>query len=422
MATIDGTAGSADWYRSPVTVTLTATDSGSGVESIHVQVDGGGWSLYQSPVTISSEGRHTVEYYARDVAGNEGAVQSLALGIDTLPPTTAPTVSGTLGGDGWYRSSVTVTLTSADSGSGVAGLRVRTDGSAWVSYTSPLTVAGDGPHVLEYQASDVAGNEEAIASTSFQIDTQAPITTYALSGTLSASGWYHSLVSVTLSATAGNGNPASVSYRLDNGPWTAYSGPFSVDEGRHVLQYQATDSQGTAEPVQSVPIGIDYTPPTIGQAASGTIRPEDDLTWIGFDSVSGIVRYEISVDGGAFLSLGSEARLAGPWTVGTHTAEVRAYDAAGNMATHSIDFEADPNAAAPNQPAVPTIPFNLPPTSTLLVVITLLFVAAGALLYRSARKDRASSRVRERRRRAMAPERWQPDWSDESLDETESFL
>jgi hypothetical protein len=46
----------------------------------------------------------------------------------------------------------------------------RVDGGDWAAYSSPLTVASDGGHTLEYRATDAAGNDSAVGSKTFQID------------------------------------------------------------------------------------------------------------------------------------------------------------------------------------------------------------------------------------------------------------
>ncbi|HEU4840463.1 MAG TPA: PKD domain-containing protein, partial [Ilumatobacteraceae bacterium] len=75
-------------FTGPVDVTLSATDEGSGVERIEYRLDGGAWTTYTAPVTISS-GTHTLEHRATDVAGNVGAVGS---GTYTIQATGAPVI------------------------------------------------------------------------------------------------------------------------------------------------------------------------------------------------------------------------------------------------------------------------------------------------------------------------------------------
>ncbi|GAH68491.1 unnamed protein product, partial [marine sediment metagenome] len=59
---LDGTMGENDWYVSSVTVTLSATDELSGVESTWYQVDSGNWKIYTKLFTVSGDGHHTIYY------------------------------------------------------------------------------------------------------------------------------------------------------------------------------------------------------------------------------------------------------------------------------------------------------------------------------------------------------------------------
>jgi hypothetical protein len=57
-------------YRSDVTVTLTATDEGSGVLYTKYKLDAGDWVTYTASFVVSENGSHTVAYYSVDKAGN----------------------------------------------------------------------------------------------------------------------------------------------------------------------------------------------------------------------------------------------------------------------------------------------------------------------------------------------------------------
>jgi hypothetical protein len=68
---------SGDWsYVGQATVTLTATDTESGVDFAEYKVDSGSWTRYAAPVVVSALGAHTVRFRATDVAGNVSAEQS----------------------------------------------------------------------------------------------------------------------------------------------------------------------------------------------------------------------------------------------------------------------------------------------------------------------------------------------------------
>ncbi|MEW1842177.1 chitobiase/beta-hexosaminidase C-terminal domain-containing protein, partial [Nonomuraea angiospora] len=69
--------GNMDWawnYVGSATVTLTATDAGSGVDTVEYSLDGQPYAVYARPLAVSQPGAHTVTYRATDKAGNTSAV------------------------------------------------------------------------------------------------------------------------------------------------------------------------------------------------------------------------------------------------------------------------------------------------------------------------------------------------------------
>jgi hypothetical protein len=354
-ANLSGTPGTGDWYQSPVTVTLTASDDRSGVASMRIRVDGGPWAGYYEPRTITAEGRHTVEFYTTDIAGNDGPVESVEFGVDaTGPPITVATLAGTVGGDGWYRTPVTVTLDASDPGSGIASIRVRTDGGNWTNYSAPFEVSTDGHHTVEYWATDLLGNSGTPESVDFLIDTQAPIVTHAITGTVGSAGWHVSPVSVSLGPVGATGSLTSISYAMD-GVWQPYTGPFTVEEGRHIVSYQARYAHGNLGPVESIAIDVDHTAPTVAITTETTVlHPDATISWSGFDSGSGIAGYAISLDGAPFVDVGTATSVSGPWSPRSYVLVVRAIDAAGNHATTSFPFLVDVDAPRIDPPT--TVP------------------------------------------------------------------
>ncbi len=214
------------FYSSPTSVTISSSDATSGLASTEYRVDGGPWTAYSAPVSVTGDGSHTVDYRATDNAGNVGS-GSTTFRIDTTAPTSNAVLSGTLN-LGWWRNP-TVTITSND-GAGNAGIQkieYRLDGGAWQTYTAAFVVTGDGARSLEYRATDNAGNVEAIKSLAFNVDGNAPTTTATLSPP-ATNGFYKSPM-VTLAGSDGSGSGiAGIQYTLDGSGTRSYTGPFPV--------------------------------------------------------------------------------------------------------------------------------------------------------------------------------------------------
>lgn len=153
-----GTEGAEGWYRSAVSVTLTAQDNpgGLGVSATEYRTAAGAaWQPYQAPFEVAGEGQTTVEYRSVDTIGNVEETQSRAIKIDGTPPAIAiatpqPDVSLPVG--------TALAFAAADSTSGLAGLTATLDGGAGPLPVSSGYVPGVGLYTLALLASDLAGN------------------------------------------------------------------------------------------------------------------------------------------------------------------------------------------------------------------------------------------------------------------------
>ncbi len=94
---------------------------------------------------------------------------------DLTPPTTTVSFFGSLGDNGWYRSTTTVTLASTDEESGVLRTMYSLDqGITWQRYTEPLLFSTDGRFTLHSFSIDEIGNREEPQIITFSIDQTPP--------------------------------------------------------------------------------------------------------------------------------------------------------------------------------------------------------------------------------------------------------
>lgn len=149
--------------------------------AIEYKLDDAEWATGDHAL-IDGDGVHTLQYRARDVAGNVGDAGSATVAVDV----SAPSVSVTGADDAWHRQPVTLLLTANDLASGVLSLAYRVDGGDWVVAASsvamvtvdaPCRGANDGSHLVEYTATDSVGHESAVQSVFVNIDTSRPQTT-----------------------------------------------------------------------------------------------------------------------------------------------------------------------------------------------------------------------------------------------------
>ncbi|MFD3730236.1 OmpL47-type beta-barrel domain-containing protein [Streptomyces sp. NPDC058632] len=179
-ATVDGEKNADGDYIDMATVTVSASDTGSGVNTIEYALGAdGAWQAYGGPVMVHQAGTHTVRYRATDKAGNVSAEKSVGFTVvpappqDTTPPVTGVNVEGAKNSDGAYVGSAKVTVSATDGhdGSGVAGIEYSLDSGPYLAYTEPVVVDRAGRHTVAYRASDKAGNTSAPLTVSFTVVT-----------------------------------------------------------------------------------------------------------------------------------------------------------------------------------------------------------------------------------------------------------
>ena len=321
------------WFPGPVTVTLAATDNVSGVRDTTFQLDGPP-ETYAGPFTVATDGSYVLRFQSTDRADNEEQMQYLAFNVDANPPVTHAAVSGTPGANGWYKSAVQVTLSADEAGSGLDATYYSIDGGPAQAYAyTPITVSGAGAHTVSYWSTDRAGNAEAAQSSVVKIDSTAPTTEAAVSGTPNADGWYQNSARVTLTASDATSGVAATHYMVDGGAQQTYSAPFDVPAGSHTIRYWSVDVAGGTEQQRTLSVNVDAGAPTTQLSAAGTVGGGDwyrgnvQVTLAASDAHSGVATTHYSVDGGPAQT------YAGAFTVtgnGRHQVTYWSVDHAGN--------------------------------------------------------------------------------------------
>jgi len=106
-----------------------------------------------------------------------GTVGNVDFAVDQISPTTAISLSGTLGKNNWYTSNIQITLSAQDSagGTGVSKTEYSLDnGATWLTYSNPFTISQEAISSILYRSEDIAGNTEQIKSQQIQIDKTSP--------------------------------------------------------------------------------------------------------------------------------------------------------------------------------------------------------------------------------------------------------
>jgi hypothetical protein len=156
-------------------------------------------------------------------------------------------LAGMAGSNGWFMSSVTVTLHSADDedGTGVGSVEYSLNAGAWQRYTGPFLVATQGTTAVRARATDRAGNaENPGASSTFMIDSIAPVLT--LSSPVSTEYLHTASVQVSFAATDALSGLLSAVGTLD-GVAVTNGGAIqmlALGLGTHIFEVAASDRAG----------------------------------------------------------------------------------------------------------------------------------------------------------------------------------
>ncbi|HEX4772356.1 MAG TPA: Ig-like domain repeat protein [Bryobacteraceae bacterium] len=243
------------WYNQDQTITMVFTDTtqtvrpATGVagftagwdhdpapESFSKATPGFGDAFYQGPqvkattgslkLSAAGQGCHTAMAKAWDNTGTSSGLLSYGpVCFDTVAPVSKATLTGT-GSGNVFTSSVKVTLSATDQGSGVGSISYSLDGATFTIYSTPFTVSAAGSHTVRYFSKDKAGNTEQTKTTSFTINSSQTKATVASSLNPSTYGLN---VTFTAAITAATGTtPAGTVTFLDG---TTTVGVASVSSG-----------------------------------------------------------------------------------------------------------------------------------------------------------------------------------------------
>jgi len=200
---VSGTAGTNEWWVSPLTVRIGGSDPGpgSGLVATYLQAGDVRWEqvIPGAANRVEREGAYALRAYGRDRALNRSPVRVEPVKVDLAPPWQVGARFLTeASAAGWYTAPVTIALSAEDAVSGVAEVRGRVDDGPW--QVSQVAVATEGIHTVEFVAQDRAGHETTMRQTTAKLDLTPPAGALALNGSLC-----QNCAPVTVSVAAGDG-------------------------------------------------------------------------------------------------------------------------------------------------------------------------------------------------------------------------
>ena len=332
----------------------TGGDGGSGLAGFRYSVDGAAWSelVTVHDVTLPgiADGVHSFQVKAIDLAGNS-ATATVGFTVDRTVPALAITsdVEGAHYGQ-IAGNSVSVSWSGSDTGSGVAYYLFRLNGAEIANQTTTtmyLPDLPDGHYRFDVRAYDRAGN---------MVQRSLNITVDMISPTLTIESPAGTCNSTAIGASWTGSDPASgiagYQYSLDGAAWSSV-GSLSeavlegVNDGVHSFQVKAIDNAGNSAfasvefIVDATSPALDITSPAPGSYFNHTAGNDVTITWSATDAGEGMDHYLVRMNGGGWAEQTAANLSLHGLEDGPYRIDVRAVDAAGNVAERSVGFTVD---------------------------------------------------------------------------------
>jgi hypothetical protein len=320
-----------NWFvTAPVNVSVNGADTGSGLASALLSVDGSTWQ----PNLSLGDGVYMIEFKSTDNAGNT-ATATRTVKVDASVPSILTSTTGTEGSSGWYVSQTTTSI-SANELSGVDRIEYNQNSSGWQDGSSFTSV--EGINRIEIRIHDVAGNV-ATRSLEIKIDTTPPTISTSVLGIKGLADWYVSQTTTEISANDEVSGVDRVEYDQYGSGWQDGLAITSND-GINTIGIRAIDVAGNVSG-KELEIKVD----TIAPILTPLVPTPDGLNnWFisapvpvsvnGSDSGSGLASAALSVDD-------SDWQPDASLTDGVYIINFQAFDKAGNSTTASETVKVD---------------------------------------------------------------------------------
>ncbi len=344
--------------------TFTGAESGGAFEC---SLDGATFAPCSSPANYPGLTDDDHEFRVRQVdeAGNAGAIATHSWTVDTTAPD-APTLNGPSANTNNPESTVSF-AGSPDT----VELRCSFDGGASATCpTSPLSLGElpDGNYSFTVEAFDAAGNSST-STIGWTVDTVAPGAPSITAGPVGSVPSPDATFEFTGAESGGI-------YRcsIDSLPAVNCASPHDATglaDGTYTFHVRQVDAAGNAGPMASRMWTIDTTPPAAPTVTGPSSPSGQTSALIDFSASEPGLTFQCEVDSGGYSPCTDPLSLTG-LSDGSHTVNVRAFDAAGNgsapgtftwvvdSALFTADISGAPSGAVNSTSASLTLSASLP--------------------------------------------------------------
>ena len=264
-------------FVSPATpFKLNATSPVVGVTKTEYRIDTRRWIEYDLPFTVVEEGAHLIAFRSTDAIGNMEQLRSQQITVDATPPITTLSIDGQKINPEdtcFIRGPATITLHGSDTLSGLKRTEYRVDGKKWEEYTSSFHLTGENLRTIEFRSLDRVGNEEDAKIVTVKHDAVPPVSTISLGKPhlVRDVSYISERTGITIAATDAGSGVTATDYKIDSGPWRAYT-PFTIGSpGKHTIEYRSRDRAGNEENVRSYPVTVDSSAPATTLSIAGKL-------------------------------------------------------------------------------------------------------------------------------------------------------
>ncbi|HLG85041.1 MAG TPA: Ig-like domain-containing protein [Bradyrhizobium sp.] len=336
--------------------TVTLYDNGTQVGTATVGGDGS-WS---SSVSLS-EGSNSIVAKDTDAAGNTGASSAVVFTLDTVPPVVTISTTGATTNKATQTIAGHVTSTEAtpgatvtlyDNGTQVGTATVGSDGS-WSSSVS----LSEGSNSIVAKDTDAAGNTGASGAVVFTLDTIAPAVTISTTGSLT------NQVKQTIAGhvTSTEATPGATVTLYDNGTQVgtatvgsdgSWSTSVALSEGSNSIVAKDTDAAGNTGASSAVVFTLDTVPPAVTISTTGSLTNQAKQTIAGHVTST-------EATPGATVTLYDNGTQVGTATVGSDgswSTSVALSEGSNSIVAKDTDAAGNTGTSAPVAFTLDTIP------------------------------------------------------------------
>ena len=292
-------ANSNGWHKSPVTVTFTCSDAGSGIKTC------------PAAVTRDADAANlVVSGTATDVAGNTASA-SVTLNIDRTLPTIAVALTPPPAG-GWISTIL-----------GDRALHVHRR-RIWNRDVPGRSRRGDrgGPSDHHRHRHRSRGNTASVTSPAFDVDFTPPSITYTMDPPSNADGW-------------NSKGPVTVSFQCSDGASGVANCPaprvVAAETAQKLVTVAATDRAGNSGQITAT-VNLDRAAPFVSSARppdNRSFTPQRGGSGIVFDTLSSVVQRNCNDITATVAATNVNCTVT--LTPGPNTMTATAWDAAGNV-------------------------------------------------------------------------------------------